>query len=98
MNDPCHSRAVNTELHRISRERCHLPRAKCMKLRSGVCSTPTRFRHFKPAWLLKIYSCGLRSEPSERLQVLPPEEPFLRAGLLLHEVATVLGRCLPVRL
>ena len=40
----------------------------------------------------------LRSEPSERLPVLPPEEPFLREGLPLHEVAPVLRRCLPVRL
>jgi hypothetical protein len=32
------------------------------------------------------------------LPVLPPEEPFLREGLPLHEVAPVLRRCLPVRL
>jgi len=30
---PCHFRAVNTELHRTSRVRCHLPRSKCMELR-----------------------------------------------------------------
>ena len=27
---PCHFRAVNAELHRTSRVRCHLPRSKCM--------------------------------------------------------------------
>jgi hypothetical protein len=29
---PCHFRAINTELPRTSRVRCHLPRSKCMEL------------------------------------------------------------------
>jgi hypothetical protein len=37
---PCRSRAVNTELGGISRVRCHLPLAKCMKLRCHTDSNP----------------------------------------------------------
>ena len=38
---PCHSRAVNTELGRISRDRCHLPQANYMKLRLHGDSIPS---------------------------------------------------------
>jgi hypothetical protein len=49
---PCHFRAVNAELDRISRVRCHLPLANYVKLRWSAHSNPTaptishRIRHF----------------------------------------------------
>jgi hypothetical protein len=40
-NASCHSRAVNTELHRFSRDKCLLPRSKFVKLRGHGDSNPT---------------------------------------------------------
>ena len=97
-----------------------LQNRRAAPLVSPVRSTRTRFRHFKPAWLLKIctlvpsavldavLACGhdpetpsrrgLRPQSPERLPILTAEEPFIRQRLHLHEVAAVLGRCLPMRL
>jgi hypothetical protein len=43
-----------------SRVRCHLPRSKLLLVRSGVCSTPTRFRHFsRSSFLDRLRSADL---------------------------------------